>query len=44
MRLVISADEAAGWIRFLVSQGKPLPEWARDWDGVSSVWLEEVNQ
>ena len=41
MRLVISPSEARSLLNHLNRQGAALPEWAQNWDGDSSVWLDE---
>jgi hypothetical protein len=41
MRFVMSPAEASAWVKFLLLQGRALPQWALDWDGESSVWLDE---
>jgi hypothetical protein len=38
----MSPEEARSWLSHLNGQGVEVPAWALDWDGVSTVWLEEV--
>jgi hypothetical protein len=42
VRLVMSPEEARSWLSHLHGQGVEAPMWALEWDGMSSVWLEEV--
>ena len=42
MRLVMSPEEARSWLNHLNRQGIEAPLWALKWDGMSSVWLKEV--
>jgi len=44
IRAVVSPSEARSLLNYLQKQGAPLPEWAQNWDGVSSVWLDEVGK
>jgi len=42
MRLVMSPEMMRAWLSHLNRKGVEVPTWALEWDGVSTVWLEEV--
>lgn len=44
MRLAMSPDEVRAWVNFLRYQGRTLPRWAIEWDGVSGVWLDDYEE